>query len=115
MGNTVKGDVLLEVAGEEYTLRPTYHAIAAIEGRTGDSIVDLIRRSAGQRPKATDVFTVLLEGSRAGGKAIPSAALGRYVLHHFREAGEAAGQFLDRAFPPPEEDAGEGKAQPTAS
>ncbi len=112
-GNAARGEVLLTVAAKEYVLRPTFQALAAIEGRTGDSVLDIIRRGARGSAKVADVYAVLAEGSRAGGKSIPPDVLGTFILAHFKAATEAAGQVLDNAFTP--EESAEGKAPPAAT
>lgn len=113
-GNAVRGEARLTVNGKEYLLRPTFQALASIEGRTGDSVLDIIRRCGRGSAKVGDLFAVLLEGSRAGGKTIPPEVLGKFILADFKAATEAAGQFMDGAFTGDEESP-EGKAGPAAS
>lgn len=117
-GNELRAEVRLTLEGVEYTLRPTFHALCAIEGRLGIGIMDVIRRGLTGRPWLRDIGAVLLETSLAGGREIPDEVLGRFVLERTADAATAVGKVLDGAFPRAKHQAGDsaqGKGTPSAS
>ena len=113
MSTAIRGTSRVTVAGREYVLAPEFGALEAIESRLNVGAFDLLRRFAVQDWRYRDVYTVLRETARAGGKAIPDKDLGEYVLEQNPDACRLASEVLMRFFPAPS--GGEAEPNPPAA
>ena len=101
MANPHRGEVEIELGGETYILRPTFHALVEIEERLGEGIVALTSRLSRGDIRLKDVATILHAGMRAvrGTKVMPYEELGRLVVAHgFTSTDLKIVEFLTGAF-----------------
>lgn len=66
----MKNDVIVKGAGVEYTLRPSFGAMIAIEQRAKKSMLKIIQEFNDGNGGLNDMITILKEGTRASGKII---------------------------------------------
>jgi hypothetical protein len=64
----MKQDVMIKGAGLEYTLRPSFSCMMAIEQRTKKSLLKIIEEFQAANASLADMIAILKEGSRAAGK-----------------------------------------------
>jgi hypothetical protein len=85
MSNEQRGEATIMLGGAEYTLRPTFDALAEMEQKTGSSIVTLMQRFLREDQGGTfsfsagDVRAVIAAGIRASGTPVPTN-LGELIL-----------------------------------
>ena len=79
MANHQRGEVSVTLAGTEFTLRPTFAALAEIESRAGMGLVPLAQRFLDRQFGLSDVLAVLGPAIKAGG-APPPEKLGDAVV-----------------------------------
>lgn len=72
MANEQRGEVCIVLQGREYTLRPSFAAIVAVERRTGCGIMLLARRFVDVTFGLTDAAVVVEECAKAAGETLPS-------------------------------------------
>lgn len=108
--NKVRGERVITVGGQRYTLRPTHEALARIEGKLDAGLLEVARRYLQALPRMTDTATILNETSRTGGVELPYSQAFEYALEYSAEANAAAlGLLIDR-FGPAEQAAGKAEA-----
>lgn len=66
----MKNDVIVKGAGLEYTLRPSFGCMIAIEQRAKKSMLKIIQEFNDGNGGLNDMITILKEGTRAAGKII---------------------------------------------
>jgi hypothetical protein len=77
MANKERGEVSITLGEVEYTLRPTWEALAEMETRAGHGIMTLARRFLHEREGGTgdyttrDITAILTAGIKAGGGEVP--------------------------------------------
>lgn len=73
MANQAIGERVVRIGDRDYLLRPTYRALAEIEGQVG-SHLETIRRLARRDFRLKDFVAILAAGMRAGadGREIPN-------------------------------------------
>jgi hypothetical protein len=83
MANGKRGEISLKLQGEDYTLRPSYEAIQAIEDQTGKGLIDLSRDALNGRLTSREAQTIVCECVKAWGRASDdnSAALQKGAAH----------------------------------
>ncbi len=102
--NAARGEIPVELAGQSLVLRPTFDALARIEGETGVGVYALTRRLeaalngvAGEL-RATDVAAVLVAGSAGGNGRSRDEITTLIVEAGLVDAAAAAFSFLVRAL-----------------
>jgi hypothetical protein len=68
--NSIRGDVTLELGGRQLTLRPTFHALAEMEGATGHALIALARRLSLGEATLKEIVVVIAAAAKAGGNAV---------------------------------------------
>lgn len=74
LANKERGEVVVVLAGREYVMRPTFEALAQIEGRLGVGIVSLLRSISAGQFGVRDFAAVIHAGIDAGPDRGPSYA-----------------------------------------
>lgn len=106
MANAHRGEIAVELGGRAVTLRPTFEALARIEGETGVGVYALARRlqaaltdQSGEL-RAGDVASVLSAGiAAAEGRTPAKAEIGALIVEAgLIAAASAAFAFLIRAL-----------------
>lgn len=79
--NPQRGDVAVRLGGKAYVMRPTFEALAEIEGITGRGIVDLLNRFSRKEFGAKDTAAVIFAAIKSGGEIGANyEAVGRMVV-----------------------------------
>lgn len=73
--NETRGEISLELGGTEYTMRPTYEAIQAIEKKLGRGIVALARDCSTADITLSDAGLIAAECIRAHGRHVGDSML----------------------------------------
>lgn len=73
--NKTRGEVSLELEGQEYVLRPSFEAISAFEAQTNRSLIDLARAAGDGQLKTGEAAIIVTECIRAHGRAIDDKAM----------------------------------------
>lgn len=68
--NIHRGEITLQLAGP-LTLRPTFAALAEIEGATGSALVSLARRLANGEATLAELQAIIVAGLRGAGTPVP--------------------------------------------
>lgn len=74
MANAQRGEVSIALKGKEYTLRPSFAAIAAIERRTDSGIMLLAQKFLSVSFGLSDAVIVMEECAKAAGTPLPDDA-----------------------------------------
>ena len=88
----------LTIAGAEFTLTPSFAALAEIEQRAGMGLVALAQRFAEGRFGLADVMAVLVPAIKAGGSAVPERLGDGVVQTGIAPVAVAIARFLARAL-----------------
>lgn len=99
MANANRGEVEITLAGDSYTLRPSFQALCEIEEATGMGIAALLRRYGDGAFGVRDVAAVLWAGIRATDRQAPRMnEIGEIIVEEGLAAFvEPVGRFLARA------------------
>ncbi len=73
--SNLKNDVTIKGAGAEYTLRPSFGALIAIEKVTKKSLLEIIDGVKVAQVSIADMIAVLKEGSKAAGTMMTDAEI----------------------------------------
>jgi len=73
--NKTRGEVSLELEGQEYVLRPSYEAISAFEAQTDRSLIDLARAAGDGQLKMSEAAIIVTECIKAHGRAVDDKAM----------------------------------------
>lgn len=65
MANKNRGEVCIDLRGVRYILRPTFHAICAIEGELDISIIDILINISDKQLKISEIVVIIKHGMRA--------------------------------------------------
>ena len=76
--NKTRGEVSLELEGQEYVLRPSYEAISAFEAQTDRSLIDLARAAGDGQLKMSEAAIIATECIKAHGRAVDDKALAAF-------------------------------------
>ena len=76
--NPTRGEVSLELEGQEYVLRPSYEAISAFEAQTDRSLIDLARAAGDGQLKMNEAAIIATECIKAHGRAIDDKAMAAF-------------------------------------
>lgn len=76
--NKTRGEVSLELEGQEYVLRPSYEAISAFEAQTDRSLIDLARAAGDGELKLSESAIIVTECIKAHGRATDDKALAAF-------------------------------------
>lgn len=76
--NKTRGEVSLELEGQEYVLRPSYEAISAFETQTNRSLIDLARAAGDGELKLSESAIIVTECIKAHGRAIDDKAMAAF-------------------------------------
>lgn len=76
--NKTRGEVSLELEGQEYVLRPSYEAISAFEAQTDRSLIDLARAAGDGQLKMIEAAIIATECIKAHGRAVDDKALAAF-------------------------------------
>ena len=79
MTNPLKGEVLVELAGEEYKARLSLDAIMKLEQTLGMGIVKLMMNLSEANVRITDLVAVLVAALRGGGNDVKDAEVKNIV------------------------------------
>ena len=79
MANDERGEITVTLGGVEYTLRPTFEALAEMESQSGIGVLPLARRFMTQDWGVRDLAAVLAPAITAGGGKIPDN-LGQLII-----------------------------------
>lgn len=97
--NPQRGDIAVTILGRSFTLRPSFEAIAEIEGRTGLGLLPLFRKFQMQDYGGRDVVNVVVPAVTAAmGADVASELPALIVRHGFVKLQPAIGEFLTRAM-----------------
>ncbi len=80
MANEQRGEIELKLGDETYTLRPTFEALCAIEGRLGAGVLEIAERMAARRIGFREVAAIIFETAKAGGHKLDEAKVGEAIL-----------------------------------
>ena len=80
MANEQRGEVELRLGDETYTLRPTFEALCAIEGRLGAGVLEIAERMAARRIGLREVAAIVFETAKAGGHKVTESEIGAGIL-----------------------------------
>lgn len=80
MANAYRGEAAISLGGKEYTLRPTFEAIAQFEERTGRGTVALTRLAASGDIGVGKAAIILHALMTAGGHEVDLKDVGRMVM-----------------------------------
>lgn len=87
--NKLRGEVEIELGGENWTLRPTFEALSNIEGKLNKSIPEIVREQRQGSVRLNTVATIIWEGIVAANGGTPPShktrAMGRL---RYEEVGE---------------------------
>lgn len=72
--NKLRGEVEIELAGEKWTMRPTFEALSNIEGKLNKSIPEITKAHREGSVRVTDVATIIWEGLVAANEGKPPLA-----------------------------------------
>lgn len=91
-----KRDVTIKLGGEEYTLVPSFKALADISAKVGDPTHIILRsQTMGQPPSFTQMLKVLHLGLKASGYGLTEEELGEMLFEGgYGEFYEPFGEFL---------------------
>lgn len=91
-----KRDVTLKLGGEEYTLTPSFRALADISAKVGDPTHIILRsQTMGQPPSFTQMLKVLHLGLKASGYSLTEEEVGELLFEGgYAEYYEPFGEFL---------------------
>lgn len=95
--NKIRGEVSVTLAGEEYTMRPTFDAMCKIEADLGEKLIPLVRRFYNGSVGPRDVAVVLAHGiSAAGDNKMTVGKIGDILMvdgmtQHFTVIGDFLG------------------------
>ncbi len=103
--NPYRGEVALTVDGQQYTMRLTLGALAALEATMAeDSLLALVERFEKGAFSAADLIALLYAGLQGGGAEIDREALaGAQIEGGPLAAARAGALLLKRAFSTPDE------------
>ena len=76
--NKTRGEVSLELEGQEYVLRPSYEAISAFEAQTDRSLIDLARAAGDGQLKMSEAVIIATECIKAHGRAVDDKTLAAF-------------------------------------
>ena len=108
MANPWRGEVALQIGGQQRTLKLTLGALAELEQalETG-SLVELVERFEGGRFSGADLLLLLSAGLKGGGNALSHDELASSDIEGGpMGAARAAAELLARAFSPAGENGG---------
>lgn len=77
--NAQRGEVEITLAGQTYTLRPTFEAVARIESRLNCGIFGLANRWIGRQDIGLAEASVVIEECIRGAGAKPPATVGHLI------------------------------------
>ncbi len=80
MANEQRGEIELKLGDESYTLRPTFEALCAIEGRLGAGVLEIAERMAARRIGFREVAAIVFETAKAGGHKLDETEVGEAIL-----------------------------------
>lgn len=91
-----KRDVTIKLGGEEYTLVPSFKALADISAKVGDPTHIILRsQTMGQPPSFTQMLKVLHLGLKASGYSLTEEEVGEMLFEGgYAEYYEPFGEFL---------------------
>jgi len=91
-----KSDVTIKLGGEEYTLVPSFKALADISAKVGDPTHIILRsQTMGQPPSFTQMLKVLHLGLKASGYSLTEEEVGELLFEGgYAEYYEPFGEFL---------------------
>ena len=91
-----KRDVTIKLGGEEYTLTPSFRALADISAKVGDPTHIILRsQTMGQPPSFTQMLKVLHLGLKASGYSLTEEEVGELLFEGgYAEYYEPFGEFL---------------------
>lgn len=75
--NKLRGEVEIELAGEKWTMRPTFEALVNIEGKLNKSIPEITRAHRAGSVRVTDIVVIIWEGLIAANGGKPPHSKGR--------------------------------------
>ena len=75
-----RGEITLTLDGEDYTLRPTFDAIRAIETGLGVNLLPLVMRMQNQDVGVRDAAVFVTACARAGGHEVSESEIGARLM-----------------------------------
>ena len=101
MPNPLKGEIDLDIGGENYKARLTIDAIIRIEQAIGCGIIKLAQRMADADISVTDVTSVLTAALRGGGNDVTTKEVHKIITNAgIIEATTAVATLLTAAISP---------------
>ena len=96
--NKQRGDAVLKLGGEAYTLRPTFAALSQLEDRTSSGLVEIVMRLSNGRWRITDLHEVIRAGI-IGADQQPPKNLGDLIIaENVPDVARAVAEFLTNAL-----------------
>lgn len=96
--NTQRGEVTLELGGKQYLLRPSFEALAEIEGALDKGIVPIVRQFMLGNYGIGDVYAVVAAGIKAG-DGRPPRNLGQLLVDRgIAKVAQDLAPFLNRGI-----------------
>ena len=113
MTNPLRGEIQLEIGGEEYKARLTVNAIMQIETAVGCGILKLAQRMSENDVRVNDIVAVLTPALRGGGKNIQSKDVQNIIAQvGIIEATSAVAQLLTAAISPDDDSEEDSEGKP---
>lgn len=70
--NRLRGEITLVLPAATLTLRPTFAALAEIEGKTGHALITLARRLTQGEATLVELQAIIVAGLRGAGAPVPA-------------------------------------------
>jgi hypothetical protein len=96
--NKTRGEVMVRLGVEDYTLCPSFQAIAEVEAYFARGVIDVARDYyEGKITRASDFCALLSAGIKGGGAPVPEDIGNRMIAEGLQKMIEPLGRFLAHA------------------
>lgn len=96
--NSDRGEAIIKLGGEAFTLRPTFAALKELEDRTNAGLVELVMRLSGGRWRITDLYEIIRAGIIGNGQKPPPNLGDLIIAENVPEVARAVAIYLTDAL-----------------